>query len=137
MNIFETNVGKKEIMKRDILVLIITAFASLQFTTFTFADDGQFSIKELISDPVYYDGKEITVEGEVEKIHHTTRNGTPYTLFRMYDREQNSIGVYSKGYIPISRGTKVKVVGEFKKEKRVIIFTFKNIIKAHRVEEIV
>ncbi len=122
-------------MRREILVLIVTALASLQFTTFTFADNGQFSIKELISDPVYYDGKEITVEGEVEKIHYTTRNGTPYTLFRMYDSEHNLIGVFSKGYIPISQGTKVRVMGEFKKEKRVMIFKFKNIIKAHRVEE--
>jgi hypothetical protein len=123
-------------MRREILVLIVTALVSLQFTTFTFADDGQFSIKELISDPVYYDGKEITVEGEVEKIHYTTRNGTSYTLFRMYDSEHNLIGVFSKGYIPISQGTKVRVMGEFKKEKRVMIFKFKNIIKAHRVEEI-
>ncbi len=123
-------------MKRYILALIVTAFVSLQFTTFIFADDEQFSIKELISDPVYYDGKEITVEGEVEKIHYTTTNGAPYTLFRIYDSEQNLIGVYSKGYMPISQGTKVRVMGEFKKEKRVMIFKFKNIIKAHRVEEI-
>ncbi len=122
-------------MKRNILVLIVTAFVSLQFTTFTFADDGQSSIKELISDPVYYDGKEITVEGEVEKIHYTTRNGVTYTLFRMYDSEHNLIGVYSKGYVSISQGTKVRVMGEFKKEKRVVILKFKNIIKAHRVEE--
>lgn len=123
-------------MKKQIMVFIAAALVNLQFAALTFSDDGNFSIKELISDPIYYDGKEITVVGEVEKIHYTTRNGTPYTLFRMYDSEHNLIGVFSKGYIPISQGTKVRVMGEFKKEKRVMIFKFKNIIKAHLVEAI-
>jgi hypothetical protein len=123
-------------MKRVILVLIVAGFMNSQFTIVTFAEDGNFSIKDLVSNPVYYDGKEITVEGSVEKIHYTIRNGTPYTLFRINGTENDLVGVYSKGHIPISLGTKVRVRGEFKREKRVMIFRFYNVIKAHLVEEI-
>lgn len=124
-------------MIKKILVLMVVGFVNWQFTTFTLADDGPVSIKGVISNPVHYDGKKVTVEGEIEKVHYTTSSsGNPYTLFRLYDSEHNSIGVYSKGRLLISKGTKVRVTGEFKKEKRAVIFKFKNVIKAKQVEEI-
>lgn len=124
-------------MVKKILVLMVAGFVNWQFTAFTLADDGQVSIKGVISNPVHYDGKRVTVEGEIEKVHYTTSSsGNPYTLFRLYDSENNSIGVYSKGRLLISKGTKVRVTGEFKKEKRAVIFKFKNVIKAKQVEKI-
>src|SRR6266478_5757593 len=105
-------------MVTKILVLIIAGLVGWQFTTFVLGDDGQvlISIKGVVSNPVYYDGKKITVEGEVERVHYTTSSGDPYTLFRLSDSEHNLIGVFSEGHLPISKGTKVRVTGEFKKE---------------------
>jgi hypothetical protein len=131
-------------MTKKILVLIVAfaGFMHLQFATFALADETQISrdseqipIKGIISNPVYYDGKNITVEGQVEKIHYTTSSGEPYTLLRLHDGEHNSIGVYSKGHLTISGGAKVRVTGTFKKEKGNWIFKFKNVLKAKQVEE--
>jgi RecG-like helicase len=124
-------------MKTKILVLVIVGFVSWQLTTFVLGNDGQVSIKGVVSNPVYYDGKKITVEGEVVKVHYTTSDGDPYTLFRLSDGEHNLIGVFYEGHLLISTGTKVRVTGEFKKEEQVtLIFTFKNVIEAERVDKI-
>ena len=124
-------------MIKKILIAIIGGIMSLQFASFTLADDSQSVIEAIVSDPNYYDGKEVTVEGEVEKVHHTkSGSGDPYTLFRLHDDEDNKVGVYSKGNLQISRGTKLRVRGKFKKEKQALIFKFKNVIKAKEVEEI-
>lgn len=124
-------------MTTKILVLMIAGLASWQFTTSVLSDDGQVSIKGVVSNPIYYDGKKITVEGEVEKVHYTTSDGDPYTLFRLSDTEHNLIGVFSVGHLSISKGTKVRVTGEFKKEeKATLILRFKNVIEAEHVEKI-
>ena len=127
-------------MIKKVLILILAGFIHLQFTGFVLSDTdyAQISIKGVISDPVYYDGKKITVEGEVEKVHYTTSDsGNPYTLFQLHDGDQNEVGVYYKGHLPISKGNRVRVIGKFIKEKRAAFFLkFKNIIKANQVEKI-
>jgi RecG-like helicase len=123
-------------MATKILVLMIAGLASWQSTTFVLGDDGQVSIKVVISNPVYYDGKKITVEGEVEKVHYTTSDGDPYTLFRLSDGDHNLIGVFSEGHLLISKGTKVRVTGEFKKEEQASwILKFKNVIEAKQIKK--
>lgn len=126
-------------MPTKILTLIIAALGSWQFTTSVLGNDEQasISIKWVISNPVYYDGKKITVEGEVERVRYTTSDGDSYTLFRLSDSEHNLIGVFSEGHLPISKGNRVRVTGEFKKEERAnLILKFKNVIEAERVEKI-
>lgn len=126
-------------MVMKIFVFMVAGPTSWQFTTFVLGDDGQvsISIKGVVSNPVYYDGKKITVEGEVERVHYTTNDGDPYTLFRLSDSEHNLIGVFSEGHLPIYKGIKVRVTGEFKKEEQAtFILKFKNVIEAERVEKI-
>ncbi|GBD38125.1 MAG: hypothetical protein KatS3mg078_0573 [Deltaproteobacteria bacterium] len=121
--------------KRFFLSLVGVFF--MQFLVFAYAGDLSESIREIIENPIYYDGKDVVVEGEVEKIKFTeSYDGDPYTLFKLYDDENNSVGVYFKGRLSITEGDKVKVFGEFKKEKRYAIFKFRNVIKAKRVEDI-
>lgn len=123
-------------MLKKILVIMV-AGALLQSTAAIIqADDLDSEIERIVSNPVYYDGREVVVEGEVKKIKYTTSSsGNPYTLFNLLDDEENSVGVYSKGRIPIFKGAKVRVIGKFKKEKRYAIFKFKNVIKAKEVEK--
>lgn len=128
---------------KKILFLIFAGFIYLQFTVFTLADMDytdyiQIPIGGLVSDPDHYDGKRVAVEGGVKEVHYTTSSsGNPYTLFKLYDGDRNELGVYYKGYIPISKGNRVRVIGKFSKEKRVaFLLKFKNIIKANQVEKI-
>jgi hypothetical protein len=126
-----------ENMAMKILALMIVGLASWQSTTFVLGDDGEVSIKGVISNPVYYDGKKITVEGEVEKVHYTTSKGDPYTLFRLSDSDHNLIGVFSEGHLLIFKGTKVRVTGKFKKEEQASwILKFKNVIEAKQVKKL-
>jgi hypothetical protein len=122
-------------MLRRVLILMVVGALNLQFAAFA-DNDPESSIERVISNPVYYDGKEVVVEGEVEEIKYTTSSsGNHYTLFKLNDEEENSVGVYTKGRLPISEGNKVRVMGKFKKEKRYAIFKFKNVIKAKEVEK--
>lgn len=130
-------------MRRNTIILILTftCFIYLQFTALAnmdYTDYTKIPIKGLISDPKYYDGKKVTVEGGVKEVHYTTsKSGNPYTLFKLYDSDHNEVGVYYKGHLQISRGNKVRVMGKFSKEKRATFFLkFKNIIKANQVEKI-
>ena len=124
-------------MIRKVLVGIVMGFVYLQSINFVFADDLQSIIEVITSNPGLYDGKEVTVEGEVEKVHHTKSfSGDPYTLFKLEDDEDNEVGVYTKGHLDISKGAKVRVMGKFSKEKKYVIYKFKNIIKAKEIEEI-
>lgn len=123
-------------MLKKILVIMIASALYLQSTASSPADDRDSEIERIVSNPVYYHGKEVVVEGEVEKIKYTTSSsGKPYTLFKLHDDEENSVGVYTKGRVPISKGVRVRVMGKFKKEKSYAIFKFKNVIKAKEVEK--
>ena len=132
-------------MKRNELAILVSIFTISLFLNFTLADSTEksgadtieISIKGVILNPKYYDGKNITIEGEVEKVHHMTYfSGDPYTLLRLHDGEHNKIGVYSKGNLSINEGAKIRVTGIFKKEKGNFLIKFKNVIKAKQVEEI-
>jgi hypothetical protein len=123
-------------MLRKFLILTMAMAAYLQPSAASRGDDLDSNIERIVSNPVYYHGKEVVVEGEVEKIKYTTSSsGKPYTLFKLHDDEENSVGVYTKGRVPISKGARVKVMGKFKKEKSYAIFKFKNVIKAKEVEK--
>ncbi|HEY7535811.1 MAG TPA: hypothetical protein VH878_07680 [Thermodesulfobacteriota bacterium] len=124
-------------MVKKALIIIVSIFVIPILTNITLADNTDITIKGVISNPKYYDGKRITVEGKVEQVHHTTSlSGDPYTLFRLHDGDHNEIGVYSKGNLSITEGDKIRVTGIFKKEKRAVFLKFKNVIKAKQVEEI-
>ncbi|MCI0453386.1 MAG: hypothetical protein L0Y68_00140 [Candidatus Dadabacteria bacterium] len=106
-------------------------------TDLTLSNSTEETIKNVISNPKYYNGKKITVEGEVEKVHHMTYfTGDPYTLIRLHDDENNEIGVYYKGNLSIAEGSKMRVTGTFKKEKGNFLIKFKNVIKAKKIEQI-
>jgi len=110
------------------IILIIAGSLHLQFICFALADSdyleyAKIPIRGLISHPVYYDGKQVTVEGGVKEVRYTTSgSGNPYTLFKLYDGDDNEVGVYYKGHITISKGNKVRVLGKFSKEKRAAFF---------------
>lgn len=123
-------------MLRRILVLIIAGVLYLPFLNLAQAQDVYSSIEVVISDPDNFDGKLVTVQGEVEKLkHYNSPSGDTYTLFRLIDDERNSVNVYKKGRLEIAKGDKLRVIGKFREEKRYAFFKFKNVIKAKSVED--
>jgi hypothetical protein len=123
-------------MTKIFLALIAVGAVFLLSSGFVKANDQESAIEKIVSNPVNYDGKEVVVEGEVKKIKYTTSiSGDPYTLFKLHDGDESTVGVYTKGRIQISEGSKVRVMGKFNKEKRYAIFKFKNVIKAKGVEK--
>ena len=123
-------------MTRKFLAMIAVGAFFLLSSGFVKANDQESAIERIVSNPINYDGKEVVVEGQVKKIKYTTSSsGDPYTLFKLHDGDESTVGVYTKGRIQISEGSKVRVMGKFNKEKRYAIFKFKNVIKAKDVEK--
>ena len=123
-------------MTRKFLAMIAVGASFLLSSGFVKANDQESAIERIVSNPINYDGKEVVVEGQVKKIKYTTSSsGDPYTLFKLHDGDESTVGVYTKGRIQISEGSKVRVMGKFNKEKRYAIFKFKNVIKAKGVEK--
>ena len=122
-------------MTRFLTLIALGAFFILS-SGFVKANDQESTIERIVSNPINYDGKEVVVEGQVKKIKYTTSSsGAPYTLFKLHDGDESTVGVYTKGRIEITEGSKVRVMGKFNKEKRYAIFKFKNVIKAKGVEK--
>jgi DNA/RNA endonuclease YhcR with UshA esterase domain len=125
------------VMFSIIAIMVFTNFSLADNTDIILADSTEETIKNVISNPKYYNGKKITVEGEVEQVHHITYiTGDPYTLIRLHDDKNNEIGVYYKGNLSIAEGSKMRVTGTFKKEKGNFLIKFKNVIKAKKIEQI-
>ncbi len=95
-------------------------------------------IKDVVTDPGFYNNKQVSLEGQVRKVKYTTSSkGRPYTIFKIRDANKNTVGVYYKGeHLQITKGDMVRVTGKFKKKKKYSIFTFRNVIKAKKVAEI-
>ena len=123
-------------MTRFLTLIALGAFFIILSSGFVKANDQESTIERIVSNPINYDGKEVVVEGQVKKIKYTTSSsGAPYTLFKLHDGDESTVGVYTKGRIEITEGSKVRVMGKFNKEKRYAIFKFKNVIKAKDVEK--
>ena len=56
------------------------------------------SFLKYISNPNYYNNKEISIYGKIKQFRHiTSSSGKPYTLFKIKDKNKNIIKVYYKG----------------------------------------
>ena len=93
------------------------------------------SFEKFVSNPSEYDKKEIVVEGKINKLKFTTADGgKPFTLFKITDDSENILNVYYQGeHLKLKKGSVVKVVGEFLKQKRYSFYSFKNVVNAKDV----
>jgi hypothetical protein len=93
------------------------------------------TIKEVVSYPDDYEGKKITLEGEVSRLKFTKSfTGKPYTLFELADPAKNMINVYAEGHLAIEKGEKLRIHGKFSVKKNYFLFKFKNVVKAKSFE---
>jgi hypothetical protein len=137
------NLKKGEEMKKKIKIMAIlsTLLSSILFFAYlsNAQDDSvgvsESTIKEVVSYPDEYEGKKITLEGEVSRLKFTkSLTGKPYTLFELVDPAKNLINVYAEGHLDIEKGEKLRIHGKFSTEKSYILFRFKNVVKAKSFE---
>jgi hypothetical protein len=121
-------------------ILSTLLFSILFFAYLSNAQDSsvgvsESTIKEVVSSPDEYEGKKITVEGEVSRLKFTKSiTGKPYTLFELEDPGKNMINVYAEGHLDIEKGKKLRIHGKFSTKKNYFLFKFKNVVKAKSFE---
>ena len=121
-------------------ILSTLLFSILFFAYLSNAQDSsvgvsESTIKEVVSSPDEYEGKKITVEGEVSRLKFTKSiTGKPYTLFELADPAKNMINVYAEGHLDIEKGKKLRIHGKFSMKKGYFLFKFKNVVKAKTFE---
>lgn len=116
------------------------AFCSgLLLAAFALAID-KISIPELLKEAKTYDGKTVETTGFVDQFKQKiSRAGNKYFTFKLRagEKDSASINVYSQGEAEetIKDGVKVKVIGVFREEKKVMDFTVKNEVDATKVKD--
>lgn len=128
--------------KKILVTTVISTFLSsiLFFAYISQAQDVplpvlEATIEKVVSYPNEYEGKKITLEGEVSRLKFTKSfTGKPYTLFELVDPAKNMINVYAEGHLDIEKGKKLRILGKFSTEKNYLLFKFKNVVKAKTFE---
>ena len=130
-------------MSKKILVMTIASTFLSSILFFVYISNAQdasvgvseSTIKEVVSYPDEYEGKKITLEGEVSRLKFTESfTGKPYTIFELVDPAKNIINVYAEGHLDIEKGKKLRIHGKFSTEKNYFLFKFKNVVKAKSFE---
>ena len=130
-------------MSKKILVMTIASTFLSSILFFVYISNAQdasvgvseSTIKEVVSYPDEYEGKKITLEGEVSRLKFTKSfTGKPYTIFELVDPAKNIINVYAEGHLDIEKGKKLRIHGKFSTEKNYFLFKFKNVVKAKSFE---
>lgn len=120
-------------MKTFINKTILSLSLLLLLFSYVFA---QTPIKDILGNPLKYDGKVVTVNGKAMFVKEkTSKAGNLYTTFDLYDGEE-TIAIFSFGHNKVKDGERVEVTGIFNETKRVGKFTFKNQIDADTIKRL-
>jgi hypothetical protein len=93
------------------------------------------TVEKILENKDSYDGKEVSVPGTVSKLKFkTSKAGSEYTTFSLTGDSGGSINVFIWGHSKIKEGQKVKVLGIYRKVKKVGRYTLYNEIEAIEVK---
>jgi len=98
-------------------------------------------ITTILINPVIYDSAGVIVEGRVWDLVFNTLEkgdkdkGSPYTNFKLADKDGNFVNVFALGHLPITEGDVVRVVGIYRRELSTENYRFLNEIEAKQVEK--
>jgi hypothetical protein len=101
----------------------------------------KIDITSILINPIAYDSAGVIVEGTVWDLVFNTLEkndkdkGSPYTNFRLADKDGNFVNVRALGHLPIAEGDIVKVVGIYRMNISTENYKFLNEIEAKRVEK--
>ncbi len=92
------------------------------------------TIQEILSNPVKYDGREVTIQGKATKIRpRTSKKGNDSTTFLLKDESGKGMNIYTRGHPLITEGQKVTVTGVYQKLKMVGRKTIRNEVEARNI----
>ncbi len=100
----------------------------------------KIDIISLLINPLIYDSSGVIVEGKVWDLEFDTLENndkdkeSPYTNFKLADRDGNFVNVFALGHQPIAEGDYVKVVGTYRRELETENYDFINEIEAKQIE---
>ena len=129
-------------------LLIFPFFLLLSFSSYaeekvykTYTDIGELeestlTISQVLSSRDEFHRKVFILEGRVGKIQFKEmKNGRKFTLFWLFqDDPEKRINVYARGFVEgIQTGSKIRVLGWYRKHKKVFLFKRKDIMKAKKI----
>lgn len=123
-----------------ILFLIFLGCAGEWQNPNTTTPSKKMDITSILINPTTYDGAGVIVEGMVWDLvfntpeKDTKDKGSPYTNFKLSDKEGNFVNVFALGQLPIEEGDIVKVVGIYRRNLSTENYRFFNEIEAKRIE---
>lgn len=107
----------------------------------TYTDIGELekpnlTISQVLSARDEFHKKVFTLEGNVGEIKFKEmRNGKKFTLFWFFeDDPKKRINVYARGFVEgIQNGSRIRILGWYRKHERYFLFKRKNIMKAKKI----
>ena len=107
----------------------------------TYTDIGKLekptlTISRVLSSRDEFHRKVFILEGQVGEIRFKEmKNGRKFTLFWLFQNDpEKRINVYAKGFVEgIQTGSKIRVLGWYRKHKKVFLFRRKDIMKAKKI----
>ena len=116
------------------LIAIILVLAIVLCGNFSDAAQ-ETTVEKILANKDSFDGKEVSVYGTVSKLKlKTSKGGNEYTTFSLINGSGVSLNVFVWGHSKIKEGQKVKVIGTYRKVKKVGRYTFYNEIEATEVK---
>jgi DNA polymerase III alpha subunit len=116
------------------LIAIILVWAIVLCRNFSDAAQ-ETTVEKTLANKDSFDGKEVSVSGIVSKLKlKTSKGGNEYTTFSLTNGSGVSLNVFVWGHSKVKEGQKVKVIGTYRKVKKVGRYTFYNEIEATEVK---
>jgi hypothetical protein len=118
----------------NFLCIIILVFTVVLCGNFSDAAQ-ETTVEKTLANKDSFDGKEVSVSDTVSKLKlKTSKGGNEYTTFSLMNGSGVSLKVFVWGHSKIKEGQKVKVIGTYRKVKKVGRYTFYNEIEATEVK---
>ena len=107
----------------------------------TYTDIGELekptlTISQVLSSRDEFHRKVFTLEGQVGEVKFKEmKNGRKFTLFWLFqDDPEKRINVYARGFVEgIQSGSKIRILGWYRKDKRYFLIKRKDIMKAKKI----
>lgn len=114
-----------------IIILVLTVVLCGNFS-----DAAQeTTVEKTLANKDSFDGKEVSVSDTISKLKlKTSKGGNEYTTFSLTNGSGVSLNVFVWGHSKVKEGQKVKVIGTYRKVKKVGRYTFYNEIEATEVK---
>ena len=133
-------------MKKLLFILLFFLLSSVSsyseekvyktYTDIEELEEPTFTISQVLSSREDFHRKVFTLEGQVGEIKFKKmRDGKKFTMFWFFeDDPEKRINVYARGFVEgIESGTRIRILGWYRKHKRYFLIKRKNIMKAKKI----